>query len=115
MTQTRDIMGATREGGRMVPTTRPARPNEIVGVVTISQTATVAISAGVRSLTLNLVGAEVGDKLLLFPASVPAGYLLQAAPVVTAKNKVRVSLLAPLLAIGASYSITCQVVRIDAA
>lgn len=115
MTQTRDIIGATRQGGRMVPVDRPARPNELVGTITISQTATVAISAGVRSLTLDLPGAAIGDMLLLFPASVPTGYLLQAAPVVTAKNKVRVSLLAPLLAIGASYSITCQVVRIDAA
>lgn len=88
-----------------------AGPSALVtlGNVAITQTAVLAIVAGVRSVTVAVAGAVVGDALVLTPTSgMPEGYAVHNA-IVTAANTVRVTLTAPLLAIGASYSIICRV------
>lgn len=78
--------------------------------ITVAETALVAISAGVRKLTVPCTGALVGDRLQVFPtAGSPAGYQFGDAYCLTA-GQVVVTLNAPLLAIGASYSIVCKVV-----
>ncbi len=84
----------------------------LVGTATISQTAVVAISAGIRTVNVTVSGVVTGANYLLFPAAaLPAGYALHGAvPIST--NTLQVSLSAPLLAIGASYSIQCRVVRV---
>lgn len=84
-----------------------------LGTVTLTQTAVVAIGAGTRNVTLTgVAGVLANDDILLFPtAALPAGYSLGgvAAP---AAGTLIVSVNAPLLAIGASYSITCRVVAL---
>lgn len=83
-----------------------------LGTVTITQTATVALSAGIRSLVVAVPGVKPGDNILLFPAgTLPAGYVIHNA-VATAANQLTVYFTAPLLAINASFSIPCRVVRI---
>lgn len=81
--------------------------------VVLTQNATVAISAGIRTLTVNGVnGVLAGDALLLLPITdLPAGYAIHNAWS-TANNQVKVTLTAPLLAIGASYSITMRLVAL---
>lgn len=81
-----------------------------VGTATVSQTAAVAISAGVRSVNATVVPAAgqpsvvAGDDVVLVPVTLPAGYMIQPTARVTTANIVPVSLIAPLLAIGGSYS-----------
>lgn len=94
--------------------TGPAGPSPLVnlGTAIVTQTATIAISAGVRSVTLAVQGVLKDDNILLFPvASLPAGYAIHSA-VATAANTIVVTFTAPLLAIGASFSIACRVIAL---
>lgn len=85
-----------------------------VGTGNITQTAVIAISAGVRSVSVTvtpITGAPSivsGDDVLIVPTTLPAGYMLQSASVATGTNVVTASLIAPLLAIGANYSIPAR-------
>lgn len=77
--------------------------------VTLTQTATTAIAAGIRKVTVSCTGLQVGDRILLTPtASTPAGYGIHDAVCVTA-GSMEVSVNGPLLAIGSSYSFICKV------
>ena len=81
--------------------------------ITITQTATAAIAAGVRTVTVAAPGVKAGDALVALPtATVPAGYLVGQA-FASAADKVKISLLAPMLAIGARYSIPCRLIRLN--
>lgn len=83
-----------------------------LGTVSVTQTATVALSAGVRSVTLTVQGVLAGDDILLFPtAALPAGYAIHNV-VATAANIIVVTFSAPLLALGASFTIACRVVAL---
>ena len=85
----------------------------LAGTITLSQNASIAISAGIRSLTYTLQGAKAGDAMSIVPTGpLPAGYAIHNV-VATADNTVQVTLTAPLLAIGASYSIPCRVYKIN--
>ncbi|WP_293921167.1 hypothetical protein [Sphingobium sp. UBA5915] len=85
----------------------------LAGNLTITQTAAVAISAGIRSLSYTLTGVKSGDALSIVPTGpLPAGYAIHNI-VATGNNAVQVTLTAPLLAIGASYSIPCRVYKIN--
>jgi len=88
----------------------------LLGVVTLTETAaTVAISAGTRRLTIATPaawGVKVGDDLVVSPVSVPGGYATHDVTV-TGPNTITVGLTAPLLAIGAKYSIECRVRRFN--
>lgn len=89
-------------------------PKVPLGTLTVAQTATlVAITAGVRTLTFTGVsGALAGDDLLLFPtAALPAGYAIHNVRC-PAAGTVEVTMTAPLLAIGASFSIPCRLVAL---
>jgi hypothetical protein len=89
--------------------------SELLGTITLAQTAAIAISAGTRRLTVSTPLAwnvRAGDDLALFPVSIPAGYATHDVAV-TADNTISVGLTAPLLAIGASYSIQCRVWRFN--
>ncbi len=84
-----------------------------LGTVTIAEKALVQIAAGPRTIALPLAGVVKGDALLLFPTDpLPAGFMIQTAAVAPAAGTLRATLIAPLLAIGASYSITCRVIRL---
>lgn len=83
-----------------------------LGTVNLTQTATVALSAGVRSVTLSVSGVLAGDDILLFPtAALPAGYAIHNV-VATGANTIVVTFSAPLLALGASFTIACRVVAL---
>lgn len=84
-----------------------------LGTTTITQQAVVALSAGIRTVTLTgVAGVLKDDDILLFPtAALPAGYALHNA-VATAAGTLVVTFTAPVLAIGASFSIGCRVVAL---
>ena len=124
------VGGAIRQGDKIAPfvadkgdpgprgaqgssgTTGPAGAS-LIGALTIMQTAVVAIQAGVRSLSLTVQGVAQGDALSIIPtAPLPPGYAIHNI-VATGPNAVQVTMTAPLLALGASYSIPCKVYRIN--
>lgn len=85
-----------------------------LGTVTLAQTAGIAISAGIRTLTYSFTGVGIGDKIILVSASsggIPDGYAVHDAWV-SATNTIKVNLSAPLLAIGASYSFPMTVMKL---
>jgi hypothetical protein len=83
-----------------------------VGTVTLAESAVIAISAGVRALTFTVPGVIAGETLLIAPnAGLPIGYGIFGV-IATATNTVQVTLIAPLLAIGASYSIPCKIIAL---
>jgi len=84
-----------------------------LGNITVTETAIVAISAGIRTLTFTgISGLLAGDDIVLFPINaLPIGYAIHNS-VATANGTLQVTLNAPLLAIGSSYSIVCKVVAI---
>lgn len=85
----------------------------LVGTATITETALLALTAGVRRVNVPIAGVVPAGNYIALPASVPpAGYGIMDA-ICTANNTLQVSLIAPLLAIGASYSIPIRVVRIN--
>lgn len=77
--------------------------------ITLTQTATVAISSGVRKITAPCVGLNAGDRILLTPTTAPASGYAIAQAICTTDDTMDIWLTAPSLAIGASYSITCKV------
>lgn len=95
--------------------TGPTGPSAKValGTLNVTQTATVAINAGVRTISFTAVtGTLTGDDLLLFPTSaLPAGYAIHNVRCPSA-GTVEVTMTAPLLAIGASFSIPCRLVAL---
>lgn len=96
--------------------TIPATAATLLGTITLSENALVSIAAGVRRLTITTPtnwGVTTGQNLLLFAASLPSGSYATHDVIATAANTIQVGLTAPLLAIGASYSITARLVRIN--
>lgn len=96
----------------------------LLGTVTLTQTATVAIALGIREVTVALTGAAKGGRYLPFcdsyklngGASIigrPPGYALIDAACNT-DGQITVALNAPLLAIGQSYALTVSIVRVNA-
>lgn len=85
-----------------------------VGTITVAQTAVVAISLGPRNIDIPMTGLSTSANYLVIPTSpVPAGYQIQTVATATSTTNLRVTVYAPLLAIGASFSIPCRVVRIN--
>lgn len=91
---------------------KPTNAVTLVGTVTVTETAVLALSAGVRKVTVTAPGAVVGGNYLLFPtAATPANYAL-ADVVCVVNGQLQVSVTAPILALGASYSFTCRLVKL---
>lgn len=97
----------------------------LIGTVIIGQTAAVALVLGIREVTAALIGTVPGERYTAFcrsyklnnGASVagrPAGYAVIDCACNTA-GQIIVSLQAPLLTVGQSYALTCDIVRINAA
>ena len=85
----------------------------LVGTATITQTAAVSINAGIRTVTVTLAGVVAGSNYLLFPAaSLPTGYEMQPTANSPSTNTLEVQVNAPLLAVGASYSMSVRVYKI---
>jgi len=87
----------------------------ILGNVTLAQTATVAISAGTRRIVVTIPaswGVIAGDPLIALPSSAVAGYAVHDVVAVSATS-LSIGMTAPLLAIGASFSIPCRIARLN--
>lgn len=87
----------------------------ILGSVTIAQTATVAISAGTRRMVVTIPaswGVVAGDPLIALPSTAVAGYAVHDVVAVSATS-LSIGITAPLLAIGASFSIPCRIARLN--
>ncbi len=96
-------------------TSKPTIPvgNTLVGTVTITETASIAILAGTRKVTVAATGAVVGGNYELFPVgATPAGYAISDV-VATAANVLQVTMIVPAIVLGGSYSIPCRLVRIN--
>lgn len=100
----------------------PSGVNTLVGTVALSQTAIIAIALGIREVTAGLSGAVVGGRYIAFAVSYqlnggsvtngrPPGYAILDC-VCNSANTITVSLNAPLLAVGQSYIINCQIVSV---
>jgi hypothetical protein len=86
-----------------------------LGTITIGQTATVVIQAGIRRLVVAIpaaLGVSAGDSLYLAPTKAIDGYALHDV-VVISPTALSVGLTAPLLAIGASFAIPAKLFRFN--
>ena len=89
----------------------PAGPSALVslGTLTLTETATVALSLGIRTIPLTVPGLLATDAVVILPAgSAPSGYLL-GAPTVRAAGALDLPVYGPALAIGASRSFQLRV------
>jgi len=95
----------------------------LVANVALTQTAAIAIALGIREVSVACPGAVVGGRYIAFAvtyrlngaaavAGRPTGYAIVDCVCNTA-GQITVSLNAPLLAIGQSYVINCDIVRIN--
>lgn len=87
-----------------------------LGTLTVGQTATVVIAAGVRRVLVSIpatLGVIAGDSLVLAPTKVVDGYALHDV-VAVSPTSLNVGLTGPLLAINASFSIPAKLFRLNA-
>ena len=87
----------------------------IVGSVNVAQTAAIAISAGTRRMLLTIPatwGVIAGEPLVALPSTAITGYAIHDVVAVSATS-LSIGLTAPLLAIGASFSIPCRIARLN--
>ena len=99
--------------------------NTLVGSVVVGQTAIVAINLGIREVTVALTGAVPGERYQAFCRSYrlatsgafiagrPAGYTVLDCACNTS-GQIIVSLNAPLLAIGSTYQMNVDIVKVGA-
>lgn len=108
------ITGMTGAQGPAGPAA--TNPATLLGTISISETATVAITAGARRITVTTPsawGVTTGQNLLIFPVSVPSGAYATHDVIATSANTLSIGVTAPLLAVMASYTIQCRLVRIN--
>ena len=85
-----------------------------VGTGSVSQTATVAIALGPRTVATTVTGAVSGGIYFVSPTSAPpTGYGVYANGQGTAANTVQITVYGPALAIGQSYSIPVSVWKMN--
>lgn len=100
-----------------------APANTLAGQVTIGQTAAIAIQLGPREVVTSLTSAVRGERYDAFcrsyrlnggtstPGTPPGYYILDCYCNTT--GQITVQLQAPLLAIGASYALVCDIVKVN--
>lgn len=87
----------------------------ILGTVILTQTATVAVNAGTRRLAVTVPaswGVVAGDPLMALPSATIAGYAVHDV-VAVSPTSISVGFTAPLLAIGASFTIPLRIARLN--
>lgn len=83
----------------------------VLGTVAIGQTATLALAAGIRTISVAVTGLVAGENVILQPTSTPpAGYML-GLPTARA-GVLDVPVFAPAMVINASYSIPARVLAV---
>lgn len=107
--------GDTGNTGAQGPIGLTGVAGTVLGNITVSETALIAITAGARRVTVTTpagYGVAPGQNLIAFPLSVPNGLYAIHDVIPTAANTISVGVSAPLLAVGMSYSIQCRLVKI---
>ena len=87
----------------------------VLGTITVSQTATVAIVAGVRRVVVAIpasLGVKAGDALMFCPTAAIAGYAFHDVVAVSATS-LSVGMTGPLLAIGATWTVPGTLLRLS--
>ncbi len=87
----------------------------LIGTVTITQTATVALVAGIRRMVIAVpasLGLAAGDPIILAPTKAIDGYAIHDAIAVSGTS-INVGISAPLLAIGGTFSIPAKLFRLN--
>lgn len=87
----------------------------ILGTTTIAQTAVAAISGGTRRIVVTIPanwGVVSGDPLMALPSAAIPGYAVHDVVALSATS-LSIGLTAPVLAIGASFSIPCRIARLN--
>lgn len=88
----------------------------LLGTLNVSETATVALTAGARRVTISTPstwGVVTGQSLLIVPVSIPTGNYAVHDVAVKSDNTISVGVTAPLLSVGMSYTIPCRVFRLN--
>lgn len=86
-----------------------------LGTITVAETIAVAIGSGVRRVVLTTPaawGVVAGQNLMAFPTAVPSSAYAVHDVIATGPNTISVAVSTPALAVLASYSITCRIVRV---
>jgi len=109
-------VGTTAARADHVHPLQTAGVNTLVGTLTVSQTAVIAISAGWRKVTVTVssgLGLTTGTPIILVPSSsLTDGYTIATNAYVASSTTVEVMLQAPLLAIGQSYSFVMKIIKL---
>lgn len=105
-----------KDGSNGTNGTSGASGATLLGTITVAENALIAITAGARRVTVTTpagYGVIAGQNLMVFPISVPSSLYATHDVIATGPNTISVGISAPLLAVGASYSIQCRLVRIN--
>lgn len=100
--------------GRSLDVPIPAGVTPLGSVTVVDKAAGVVVQAGVRRVLVPVpaeLGVAAGDPLLICPAVAFAGYVFHDVAAVSATS-LSIGLTGPLLAIGASYTITARLFRL---
>ncbi len=107
--------GFTGTKAQWLASLKGAPASAYLGTITVWQTATVAIQAGVRRLVLTIptsLGVVAGDSLYLAPTKAIDGYALHDV-VAVSPTSLNIGLTGPLLALNASFAIPCKLFRLN--
>lgn len=109
-TNAQTAAGTANTNASAAMTTAAAKATRIdLGTVSLTYTAGLALGAGARSVAVNCSGAQVGDAVFVAAtAAIPDGYAVAAAQCLAA-DVIRVSVVHPALALGASFTIPLRV------
>lgn len=104
-------VGAIGPTGPQGPAGTPG--NTLIGAATISETMLLALSAGVRSLSVAVPGVVPGGNYVLFRTATGTANVGILDTACFTAGTLEVRLQVPALAIGASYSIPVRIVRLN--
>lgn len=87
----------------------------LLGTVTITQTATVALTAGIRRVIITVLaalGMAAGDPIVLAPTKAIDGDAIHEA-IAVSTTSINIGISAPVLTIGANFSIQTKLFRLN--
>lgn len=109
--------GATGPTGQTGATGAKGDPGAtLLGSITVAETILVAVGSGARRVTITTPtawGVTAGQALIAFATTVPTSAYAVHDVIATGANTISVAVSTPALAVAASYSIPCRIVRIN--
>lgn len=97
------------------PDVKALQSASLLGIITIAQTATVALAAGMRTIGVTVpakMGLKVGEPIIAVPTTRVLGYAVHDA-VAVSSTLVSVTMTAPALAIGQKYELPHKLIRLN--